>query len=110
ETYPAPIWTVLERFGYYSLRQELNGTNIHRPENIMTMNPTEFDALKLYFTAAVRIIFSRPLSVGPCCRTCPTKYVSFSTPDSEKCPLPSSTYLALHAACVKVAHLSGAAK
>jgi len=35
-------------------------------------------------------------------------YVTFTTPDQEKLPVPSPTYLAIHAACTKVAHLSGA--
>ncbi|KAI6047011.1 hypothetical protein EDC04DRAFT_2557393 [Pisolithus marmoratus] len=38
------------------------------------------------------------------------KYVTFSTPDPKKLPLPSPMYLAIHAACAKVAHLSGAAQ
>jgi hypothetical protein len=38
------------------------------------------------------------------------EYVTFSTPDPVKFPVPSPTYLAIHAACAKVAHLSGAAE
>jgi hypothetical protein len=34
--------------------------------------------------------------------------VAFTTPDPVKLPLPSPDLLALHAACVQVAHLSGA--
>ena len=37
-------------------------------------------------------------------------YVTFTTPDQDKLPVLSPTYLAIHAACAKVAHLSGAAK
>jgi len=36
--------------------------------------------------------------------------VTLTTPDPVKLPLPCSDYLALHAACAKVAHLSGAAE
>jgi hypothetical protein len=36
------------------------------------------------------------------------EYVEFTTPDPIKYPVPSPTYLAIHAACAKVAHLSGA--
>jgi len=36
------------------------------------------------------------------------KIVTFTTPDLVNLPLPSPTYLAIHAACAKVAHLSGA--
>jgi len=37
------------------------------------------------------------------------KIVTFTTPDQDKLPVPSPNYLAIHAACAKVAHLSGAA-
>ena len=36
--------------------------------------------------------------------------VTFTTPDSEKLPVPSATYLELHAACCRVANLSGGGK
>jgi hypothetical protein len=38
------------------------------------------------------------------------EYVTFTTPDQDKYPVPDPTYLAIHAACAKVAHLSGAAE
>jgi hypothetical protein len=38
------------------------------------------------------------------------EFVTFTTPDQDKLPVPSPTYLAIHAACAKVAHLSGAAE
>ena len=38
------------------------------------------------------------------------EYVTFTTPDPVKLPVPSPTYLAIHAACAKVAHMSGAAE
>jgi hypothetical protein len=38
------------------------------------------------------------------------EYVIFTTPDPVKYPVPSRTYLEIHAACAKVAHLSGAGK
>jgi len=37
-------------------------------------------------------------------------YVTFTTPDQEKLPVPSPTYLAIHAACAKVTLFSGAGK
>ncbi|KAK0186566.1 hypothetical protein F5146DRAFT_135716 [Armillaria mellea] len=37
----------------------------------------------------------------------PCRTVTFTTPDPEALPLPSPTYLAIHAACCRVAHLSG---
>lgn len=42
-------------------------------------------------------------------RGCP-EYVTFTTPDPEKLPVPSRVYLGIHAACARVAHLSGAAE
>ncbi|KIK17050.1 hypothetical protein PISMIDRAFT_236573 [Pisolithus microcarpus 441] len=36
------------------------------------------------------------------------KYVTLSTPNSQKLPLPNPTYLAIHAGCAQVTHLSGA--
>ena len=36
--------------------------------------------------------------------------VTFTTPDQDKLPVPSPDYLAIHAACARVAHLSGAAE
>jgi hypothetical protein len=35
--------------------------------------------------------------------------IEFTTPDPETLPLPSPEYPQVHAACAKVAHLSGAA-
>ncbi|KAI6108311.1 hypothetical protein F5141DRAFT_993072, partial [Pisolithus sp. B1] len=35
------------------------------------------------------------------------KYVTFSTLDPDKYPFPDPTYLAIHAACAKVARFSG---
>ena len=37
------------------------------------------------------------------------EYVTFTTPDPIRFPVPSPVYFAIHAACAKVAHLSGAA-
>lgn len=38
----------------------------------------------------------------------PARLVTFTTPDPDRLPVPSREYLALHAACTKVAHFSGA--
>lgn len=35
--------------------------------------------------------------------------MEFQTPDAYKYPLPNPTYLRIHAACCKVAHMAGAA-
>ena len=36
--------------------------------------------------------------------------MTFTTPDQDRLPVPSPTYLAIHAACANVAQLSGAAE
>ena len=38
------------------------------------------------------------------------EFVTFSSPDPEKLPLPKPAYLHIHAMCAKVAHLSGASE
>ncbi|KAI5988537.1 hypothetical protein EDD15DRAFT_2579972 [Pisolithus albus] len=113
EDYAATVWGVLERFGHGNLRQHLNGADIHRLDNVMTLEKDvyhDFYRLKIYFTAtevpnrykfeAVREFF---LAGRP-------GYVTLSTPDAEQYPLPNPIYLAIHATCAKVAHLSGAAE
>jgi len=50
------MWAVMERFGYESLPQELNGPQIHRLENVMTLAPgchLKFDQLRFWFVATV---------------------------------------------------------
>jgi hypothetical protein len=59
----------IQRFGYGTLPDELNGFNVHRLENVMTMAP------------------------------------AFSSAEPENLPVPSPIYLAIHAACAKVARL-----
>lgn len=109
--YATSVWAVLDRFGYSALREELNGSSVNRLENVITLEPSLhsfFDSLQIWFTeteepdryklAATRDVFlvQRP------------KYATFSTPNPQRLPLPSPTYLAIHAACAKVAHFSGA--
>ena len=38
------------------------------------------------------------------------EFVTFSSPDPEKLPLPKPAYLHIHATCAKIAHLSGASE
>ncbi|KAI5999981.1 hypothetical protein EDD15DRAFT_2362512 [Pisolithus albus] len=111
EDYAATVWAVLDCFGYPNLRQELDGTSIHRLENVMTMDVTLhalFDMLLIYLTATEVPNRYRLEGVKDWCVANRPEYATFSTPDPEKYPLPNPAYLAIHAACVKVAHLSGA--
>ncbi|KAI6000148.1 hypothetical protein F5J12DRAFT_928596 [Pisolithus orientalis] len=72
EHHAASVWAILDRFGYRRLREELNGPNIHRLENVMTMEANLhllFDSLDICFAETMRIIFSlsclRDSSKGP---------------------------------------------
>ncbi|KAF8810920.1 hypothetical protein BYT27DRAFT_7185242 [Phlegmacium glaucopus] len=110
--YAASVWAVMDRFGYPNIVRELNGANIHRLQNVLTLSVEvhgKFDALKLWFeptnktnTYTVQTPHTRYL------RPSYKPTVTFTTPDEDKLPVPSSEYLAIHAACAKVAHLSGA--
>jgi hypothetical protein len=129
------MWAVMSRFGHETLPDELNGSKIHRLENVMTLENgfhTLFDQLEIWFVPTVRpnYICTRlpddadmlytdnwqneenkymldSTTGGLFARSYP-KYVKFETPDPVKYPVPSAEYLGLHAACAKVAHLSGA--
>ncbi len=51
------MWAVMSRFGHETLPDDLNGPNVHRLENVMTMAPnvhTLFDQLMIWLTATVR--------------------------------------------------------
>ncbi|KAI6012947.1 hypothetical protein PISMIDRAFT_19565 [Pisolithus microcarpus 441] len=113
ENYAATVWAVLDRFGYRNLRQDLNGARIHRLENVMTMEAgvrLDFDELRIYFTATEVPNRYKLEAFREICLCQRPRYVTFSTPDADKYPLPNPTYLAIHAACAKVAHHSGAAE
>ncbi|KAI5999985.1 hypothetical protein EDD15DRAFT_2362515 [Pisolithus albus] len=113
EDYAATVWAVLDCFGYPNLRQELDGAGIHRLENVMTMDVTThqfFDTLKIYFTPTEVPNRYRLEGVHEYYLANRPEFVTFSTPDPDKYPLPNPTYLAIHATCAKVAHLSGAAE
>ncbi|KAF9477024.1 hypothetical protein BDN70DRAFT_995249 [Pholiota conissans] len=92
--YAASAWA---RFVYKSLPEDLNGANIHRLENVMTLDASlhgDFDKLGFWFVQ---------LTPSQGCHT-------FTTLDPEKLTVLSPEYLAIHAPCAKVAHLSGAAE
>jgi len=51
------MWAVMHRFGYEALPDELNGSKVHRLENVMTWVPgfhMDFDLLDVWFVATVR--------------------------------------------------------
>jgi hypothetical protein len=58
--YASSVWAVMERFGQVLGVDELNGADIHRMENIMTMDMTLhtlFDALGIWLEATVSCVF-----------------------------------------------------
>ncbi|KAF9555074.1 hypothetical protein CPC08DRAFT_781926, partial [Agrocybe pediades] len=85
---------------------------IHRLENVMTLEVNLhffFDRLQLWFVATgepnqytIRNVYGSEFE-------CEGTVVTFKSSKPDL-PLPSPVYLAIHAACAQVAHLSGAAK
>ncbi|KZT06463.1 uncharacterized protein LAESUDRAFT_653553, partial [Laetiporus sulphureus 93-53] len=112
--YAASVWTIIERFGYPKLRTELEGEQIHLLKNILTLNQYAhgmFDTLRLWFEETdirhcYKIGASNPTMVFGGYRF--PREVQFKTTD-ERFDLPDPRLLKLHAACCKVAWMSGAA-
>ncbi|KAF9474040.1 hypothetical protein BDN70DRAFT_866764, partial [Pholiota conissans] len=106
------IWDIMNRFGYSHIHSELNGGNIHRLQNVITMCSDardKFERLYLWLEAT-----DTPNTYALQARDEMyflkdyRRTISFTTPDDAKYPLPSSDYLAIHASCAKIAYLSGA--
>ncbi|PBK78873.1 hypothetical protein ARMSODRAFT_1078338 [Armillaria solidipes] len=99
--YAANAWTIIKYFGFPEVLQELKGENIHRLENILTL---EYNLLTislygwsphLHNGGALLDLWKLP------------HFVEFTSTRSDL-PLPSKEYLGIHAACYRVAHMSGA--
>jgi len=111
--YAASVHAVLLRFGQIRAIEELNGPGLHRLQNLLTLDVglhRLFDSLDLWFERSeddpdneYRMAGTDPIILFEL----PT-VVAFSSPDEDEFPLPDPRYLALHAACARVAHLSGA--
>ncbi|KZV85457.1 hypothetical protein EXIGLDRAFT_726115 [Exidia glandulosa HHB12029] len=109
------IRRVISMFGDPEMLQELEGSNIHRLENVMTLSGTahgKWGGLRLWLEPMpdeqkYKVEWARIFDVSP---EVPTE-ISFtqapSTADSAL-PLPDRRYLALRAMVARVAHLSGA--
>ncbi|KIJ27250.1 hypothetical protein M422DRAFT_37885 [Sphaerobolus stellatus SS14] len=112
EQYAATVWTVLDRFGYRGLSDELNGPKVHRLDNVITMElyvHNYFDNLRLWLIATDEVNRYILEAVDPVLLGGLPQRVTFTT-DKENLPVPNPTFLALHASCAKVGHLSGAAE
>ncbi|KAF8483126.1 hypothetical protein JB92DRAFT_2763245 [Gautieria morchelliformis] len=84
----ASVWTIMDRYGDVA-PDELNGSHIHRLENIITMDIAMHD---LFDTLLLRI----------------PQFITLTSPDVTNLPVPSPRYLRLHASCCCIIHLSGA--
>ncbi|EPQ57615.1 hypothetical protein GLOTRDRAFT_120712 [Gloeophyllum trabeum ATCC 11539] len=111
--YVASVLTVLSRFGYDV--DKLNGPKVHSLYNVMTLEHNvhnRFDRLQLWLEETMEQDMAncyRVTAVRSGFTPMMRERVMFTTPDPERLPLPSPQLLALHAACAKVANLSGAA-
>jgi hypothetical protein len=122
--------TMLSRFGNVLYFDELNGRNIHRLENVMTMGIEYqfwFDNLMIWLEATVRSssfrVSSTPLINGLAPQDAPNVYRPGAVDDmfleglpneiemtsnEDTFPVLDLRYIKLHAACARVAHMSGA--
>ncbi|KAH9913261.1 uncharacterized protein B0H18DRAFT_1050071 [Fomitopsis serialis] len=102
--YAATVWTVMARFGDTFVFDELNGPNVHRLENVMTLRGdehTHFEMLNLWLESTDTPHTYTPQTTHPMYRRNIPTTVTFTTPDPEKLPLPSPDYLRLHAAAAR---------
>ncbi|PPQ80405.1 hypothetical protein CVT25_001718 [Psilocybe cyanescens] len=112
QQYASTLWAILYRFGYENLLDELNGSNVHHLENVMTLEPrlhTHFDRFDIWLVATNKLNRYMLESHNVYILRGYPEFVTFTTPDPENLPVPSPIYLAIHATCAKVAQLSEAA-
>ncbi|KAI0357308.1 hypothetical protein OH77DRAFT_1399856, partial [Trametes cingulata] len=114
----ASVWTILKQFGCEDIHAELGsateGANLHRLENILTLDVfiyKLFDDLSLWFEAVegklnVYNVILLPGADRPPSIPETVQFVSHR----PGLPLPNPRYLKLHAACCRIAHMSGAAE
>ncbi|KIJ17841.1 hypothetical protein PAXINDRAFT_111464 [Paxillus involutus ATCC 200175] len=103
----------MDQFGYTHLPAELNGMNIHCLQNVLMLDLCMhvcFNELILWFEHT-----DTPNTYNVCWKSKRWLFMhgakptmTLRSPDLEKLPLPSPEYLQIHAACAKVANLSGA--
>ncbi|KAI0719731.1 hypothetical protein C8T65DRAFT_634937 [Cerioporus squamosus] len=107
-----------QRFGYAELQDELSGPNVHRLENVLTLSHmlhVVFDKLGLWLEEVpgkphtYRVKFAPRYAHVARCVPEEVRFVAHAHEDGLELPLPSRKYLRIHAACCRVAHLSGAA-
>ncbi|KDR75041.1 hypothetical protein GALMADRAFT_140593 [Galerina marginata CBS 339.88] len=114
------MWSAIERFAGDMITQDFKGKDVNCLDNVLTLESNKnnlFDELKIWFEE-VR---------GPDCNIYPHQYrigsanpftqlmdvspiINLNTPDKDNLPLPNPRYLRIHAACARVAYLSGVGK
>ncbi|KAH9175894.1 hypothetical protein EDB89DRAFT_235099 [Lactarius sanguifluus] len=109
----ASFWAILGCFGYEDLPYKLKGKGIHSLDNVMTLGTSvhhSFDQLKMWFEAKGSPNTYTIKATGPLfltlCKAADCKITL--TSEDPRLPLPNPDYLEIHAACCRVAHLSGA--
>ncbi|KIJ49955.1 hypothetical protein M422DRAFT_65849 [Sphaerobolus stellatus SS14] len=112
--YAASVHAILERFGQLDTVGELNGTGAHRLQNILTLDVAVhqyFDDLELWLDREPNdpIHCYRPAATADYLLLEIPTIIHFQSRRADL-PLPDPCYLALHAACAKIQHLSGAAE
>ncbi|KAF5311136.1 hypothetical protein D9619_008051 [Psilocybe cf. subviscida] len=108
------VWTVMSRFGY-SLPEDLHGGKVHRLENVLTLSQdihAYFNSLAIWFIEVGDNEYRVESVPGPAQLLAKSHSIVRFTPARPDLDLalPSPDYLAIHAACTKVAHLSGASE
>ncbi|KAH9000144.1 hypothetical protein EDB92DRAFT_1829591 [Lactarius akahatsu] len=110
----ASFWAILGCFGYEDIQDKLKGKDINSLDNVMTLGMEIhhcFDQLMMWFEAVegspdtYTIKATEPLVLA-LCKAADCK-ITLTSAD-ERLPLPNPDYLEIHAACCRVAHLSGA--
>lgn len=111
--YVAKVWTILDRLGYATIREELSKSKIHRLENIMTLTSNVhylLDDLELWFEAVEGkehyYHIKAPILKG----TAPDVPSEVQFIAHHDLPLPNPEWLRIHATCARIAHMSGAAE
>ncbi|KAJ8474634.1 hypothetical protein ONZ51_g7079 [Trametes cubensis] len=117
----ATVRTILARFGYEDICEELGlastNANLHRLENVMTLDimlRNVFDRLNMWFEAidgqenTYKVVLAGGAARLATKGVIPEQ-VTF-TSHKAGLQLPSPKYLRVHAACCKIAHMSGAAE
>ncbi|KAI0334048.1 hypothetical protein GY45DRAFT_1295942 [Cubamyces sp. BRFM 1775] len=119
---PATVRDILTSFGYQVVCEELGlgstNANLHRLENVMTLDivlRNELDRLNMWFEAidgqqknTYKIVLAGRAERLASANLVPEQ-VTFTSHYPEL-SLPSPKYLRIHAACFRIAHLSGAAE